>query len=101
MRAALPLIEDTDAGRKLADHKLATVDDKGNVTGMDELVENVEGPPLLGRDYPYLERPVDTSPFVVGAGSTPANGRHSASDRALSRTALQKKHPALRGRGRG
>lgn len=92
IRHAITVVDDLDAGRKLADFAGVTIDEDGTVHGMKEVVA------ALIRHYPYLERQPDTQPYAApGSGGTPANGRRKTTV-TTSRAALEKKYPALRGR---
>ncbi|MGK2884674.1 MAG: hypothetical protein ACSLE8_07845 [Rhodococcus sp. (in: high G+C Gram-positive bacteria)] len=85
------MVDDLDAGRKLADFAGVTIDENGNVEGMTEAVNS------LLRNYPYLERQPDTQPMAApGSGGTPVNGRRQSD--AASPAVLERKYPALRGR---
>lgn len=91
-RVALPVVDDLDAGRKLADFGGVTIDEEGNVNGMAEAVA------ALVRNYPYLERQPDTQAYAApGSGGTPNNGRRK-DNAATNREVLAKKYRALRGR---
>lgn len=82
IRYALPVVDDLDAGRKLADFGGVTIDEEGNVNGMAEAVA------ALVRNYPYLERQTDTQPYAPpGSGGTPNNGRRQGQRRHVAGSA--------------
>jgi hypothetical protein len=90
---------DPDAAWKLADQSSMTIDDDGEVTGVEEAIEALvaEHPFIVGvanSDEPTMKE--DSNPFFSPASSgTPMAGKRRPRSEP-SAAALAKKYPALR-----
>lgn len=95
--AAVGKVNDLDAAWKLADRTGITVDETGEVTGLDTAVA------ATVERYPYLA-PVEAEPAEpfqpqpVGASGREANGPRRTIPSVAPHATLVKKFPALKGR---
>ena len=102
-RAAGDRFADADAAWKLINKKLITVDDDGEVSGVDEAIDAlIESHPFIvtadDDDKPSKKKKDDDNPFQSLASGSQMRGKKRPVTATTSEASLAKKYPALRNR---
>jgi hypothetical protein len=98
-RAAGDRFADADAAWKLVDRKLITIDDEGEVSGVDEAIEAlIESHPFIVSDDDEKPSKKGDNPFRPSSSGSTMTGKRRPIPAAPSEATLAKKYPALRNR---